>query len=246
MSAALKRQPHRIPVEALISVDLETTGGGGKVIELGAIVLKPDGTLGPKVSTLVRQPMAELTTKQARFCQHRVHHITPREIQRDGLPEDEVAARFQCWIAAVRGKYPGARLAAYNVSCERTFLGKAPWSLEEDWYDIRDAVKAYHDDKGGKLSAVAPALGVDVGESHRALDDAQSAALVLATLRARLTAPRRREELADWQMDRFKQDGCCWWIQPDFQFEPQPVDPRATAAPPSGFVARTGDERGPV
>jgi len=243
MSAALKR--HRIPTEALISVDLETTGGGGKVIELGAVVLTPEGTLGPKVSTLVRQPMAVLTTKAARFVQHRVHGISPGEIQRHGVDEVEVAARFRSWIAAVRERWEGARLAAYGVACERTFLRKVPWGLEEDWYDIRGAVKAYHDAKGGKLSTVAPALGVDVGTSHRALDDARSAALVLATLRARLTAPPRRAEMADWQMARFREDGCCWWIQPDpaMEYTPQPVDPRAVVRPMQAFVARTGGER---
>lgn len=115
-----------------------------------------------------------------------VHHITDDDV-RDAPPFSTIAPQV---LAVLRRGVP----LAYNAEFDRAFLlaefGRVPGVLldapaalrkEVDWIDpLIWARELQQSEKSKSLSAVAERLGIEIGQAHRAADDAVAAGRVLA------------------------------------------------------------------
>lgn len=101
------------------------------------------------------------------------------------MPLAGAADRMHRYLRAIEARHGVPRLVAWGASFERRFLAKEPWGLEEWSCLLRQAKRAFPDADNHRLSSLAPALGINPGRSHRAMDDARTAAEVMLLAQAR-------------------------------------------------------------
>ena len=98
---------------AQIVFDTETTGlKGGRVVEIGAVVVDCDGKIVSEFETLVRQPRELLYSPQSTEA-FGIHKIDREEILESGLTEEEAGIAFANWIAIAKKQH--------GVNCIRAF-----------------------------------------------------------------------------------------------------------------------------
>ena len=101
---------------AQIVFDTETTGlKGGRVVEIGAVVVDCDGKLVSEFEILVRQPRELLYSPQSAKA-FDIHKICREEILESGLTEEEAGIAFANWIAIAKKQH--------GVTCIRAFNNK--------------------------------------------------------------------------------------------------------------------------
>jgi DNA polymerase-3 subunit epsilon len=182
----------RLEALPLVSIDTETTGrdpNDDRIVEI-ACVMGLGGQVVARKSWLVNpgRPIP-----QEAFD---VHHIGDDDV-RDKPPFEEIAAEL---LAALEGRVP----VAYNADFDREFLsaelgrlGSVPRRLgpaarrETEWIDpLVWARELQHEEKSRALSDVCERLGIDIGQAHRAADDAEAALKVLFAFAADVRVPR--------------------------------------------------------
>ena len=190
-------------------LDTETTGFPGQewshVIELGAVVLDPDGSEVDSFGYLVVPPILDERAEPALA----INHITAEELRRVGLSPATVARGLADWLRRHECRF----VAAYNRQFDEAMLRKmAGWSeVDVRWLNcimlasmgvMASAGAAERFSKHGrakwpKLSASAEFFGVEVtGPAHRAVTDARTAAGVMVAIARR----RRAAEAAQAQV----------------------------------------------
>lgn len=168
----------------LVAIDTETTGKDphlDRIVEIAAVIWK-GGEVTERNRWLVDPgcPIPE----EAR----QVHGISDDDVR--GKPKfADVAGEV---LASVENAIP----VAYNAAFDRDFLRaelaragampkKPPPAARRgvDWIDpLEWARELQREEKGGKsLSEVCARLGIDIGQAHRATDDAEAAVRVMAT-----------------------------------------------------------------
>jgi len=182
-------------------LDTETTGFPGQewshVIELGAVILDPDGSEVDSFGHLVIPPVLDERAEPALA----INHITAEELRRLGHVPSYVTVEFFHWLRQHQCKF----VAAYNRQFDEAMLRKmAGWS-EVDVRWLRCIMLASMDvmasagaaerfgkhgrAKWPKLSASAEFFGVEVtGPAHRAVTDARTAAGVMVAIARRRRA----------------------------------------------------------
>ena len=182
-------------------LDTETTGFPGQewshVIELGAVILDPDGSELDSFGHLVIPPVLDERAEPALA----INHITAEELRRFGRSPATVAGEFADWLWRHQCKF----VAAYNRQFDEAMLRKmAGWSeVDVRWLncimlasmDVMAAAGAaerfskHGRAKWPKLSASAEFFGVEVtGPAHRAVTDARTAAGVMVAVARRRRA----------------------------------------------------------
>lgn len=169
-SPPLLKQFNRPWRECAIAVlDVETTGlrpGIDRVVEVGLARFEC-GNFVESVGSFVNpgMPIPEEATA--------IHGITD-EMVADAPSLDDVLLN-PAWPGLARNAQP----AAYNATFDRVFI--PPWFSTMDWYwldliPIVRHVDRYERGKGQhKLAAACARHGVELGNAHRAVDDARAA-----------------------------------------------------------------------
>jgi DNA polymerase III epsilon subunit-like protein len=177
------------PSRPIVSIDIETTGLALKsshVIEIGACLVV-EGQLRRPVGVLVRPPRQwDLYTERARAAEL-VHGLTPEQVWEEGMPLEQASARMKDYLRRIEERYGPPILVAWGATFERRFLSRAPWGLERWTCVMQQAKRAFPGAPSYRLELLSRALGVDPGRSHRAMDDARTAAAVMLLARARLS-----------------------------------------------------------
>jgi DNA polymerase III epsilon subunit-like protein len=172
----------------ILSVDIETTGfspDSAHVIEIGACLVV-GGQVRRPVGVLVRPPRErDLHTAGARTAQQ-VHGLSPEQVWAEGLPLEEAAARMSAYLRRIEERYGPPELVAWGASFEKRFLSRSPWGLGSWSCLLKQARQAFPEVSSHRLELLSRALGVDPGRSHRAMDDARTAAEVMLLAQARL------------------------------------------------------------
>lgn len=182
-------------------IDTETTGFPGQswshVIELGAVILDPDGREIDSFSHLVMPPVLDERADGALA----INHITAEELRRFGRSPATVAREVGDWLWRHQCRF----VAAYNRKFDEAMLRKMDgWSeVDVRWLncimlasmDVMAAAGAterfskHGRAKWPKLSASAEFFGVQVtGPAHRAVTDARTAAGVMVAVARRRRA----------------------------------------------------------
>lgn len=168
---------HDLP---MVAIDVEATGLDpveDRVVEVACVVFYRGEV--ERNSWLVNPGRPIAPDAQA------VHHISDDDV-RDAPSFSDIAPN----ILAVLGR--GVPLA-YNAEFDRAFLmaefarvagplPEAPPALRKgvDWFDpLTWARELQQAEKSKSLSAVAERLGIEIGQAHRAADDAHAAGRVL-------------------------------------------------------------------
>jgi DNA polymerase-3 subunit epsilon len=172
-------------VASLAVIDFETTGLDptmDRILEMG-IVTFARGELAERRNWLVNPGIP--VPEEAR----RVHGITDDDLAN--------APRFEDVLPEIIGLVAGRVPVAYNAGFDRKFLHaelarlggvqdvEPPPALRDDvvWVDplvwVRE-LQRY--EKGKKLSDVCERMGIDIGQAHRAADDAAATGKVLLAL----------------------------------------------------------------
>ncbi len=178
----------------ILVVDTETTGFPAQpwaaVVDLAAVRVEPDGTLGPSFSCLIRPEILDERCTEAL----RISGLTPEQLVEGGVAP--VFAR-QLWERWVKQEAQTPFLTAYNVAFDRPMLAKM--GIEGRWCscvmeraaEVMGAAGALQRWPSGayrwpKLVDAAAFFGVAVEEpAHRAPADAITAARVLVALKQR-------------------------------------------------------------
>lgn len=178
----------------ILVVDTETTGfptqPWAAVVDLAAVRVEPDGTLGPSFSCLIRPEVLDGRCTEAL----RISGLTPEQLIEGGVAP--VYAR-QLWERWVKQEAQTPFLTAYNVAFDRPMLAKM--GIEGRWCscimeratEVMGAAGVLQQWPSGayrwpKLVDAAAFFGVAVEEpAHRALADATTAARVLVALKRR-------------------------------------------------------------
>jgi DNA polymerase-3 subunit epsilon len=166
---------------SLVSIDTETTGKDSEVdrlVEIACVYYR-DGTVAGHQSWLVNpgQPIPEEA--------HQIHGISDQDVA-DQPRFEQVAAEV---VEALRGCVP----VAYNADFDRGFLmsefarvatppGRPPPALRKEviWIDpLVWARELQKEARGKSLVEVCARLGIEIGQAHRATDDAAAALQVL-------------------------------------------------------------------
>ena len=152
--------------------DTETTGLSadvGRVIELGAVKFTKDGVMDTFQTLL--DPLMPISPEASA-----VNHIFDDMVQ--GMPtESQVMPRFAQFAG-------GAVLVAHNAQFDIRFVNAAMERLSlpqlgNAAIDTLRLTRAIFPDAGHwTLQALAQRLGIDGGNAHRALDDAQTCRLI--------------------------------------------------------------------
>jgi DNA polymerase-3 subunit epsilon len=181
---------------AFAVIDFETTGldpSVDRVLEMG-IVCFDDGELVSRHNWLVDPgiPVPEEARK--------IHGITDEDL--------ENAPRFEEIFPEIVGLLSGRLPVAYNATFDKRFLHaelerlggareeEPPPALRDDvvWIDplvwVRELQKY---EKGKKLTDVCERMGIEIGQAHRAADDAAATGKVLVALAKDM--PRTYREL---------------------------------------------------
>ncbi len=188
-------------------LDTETTGfpgqGWSHVIELGAVILDPDGREVDSFGQLVIPPVLDERADQALA----VNHITAEELRRFGCAPSHVADKFANWL----WQHNCAFVAAYNRKFDEAMLAKMDGWKDVDvrWLNCimlaslgvmaaAGAAERFSNHgraKWPKLSASAEFFGVEVtGPAHRAVTDARTAAGVMVAIARRRRAAEASAE----------------------------------------------------
>ncbi len=184
-----KGETHR----PILVIDIETTGFSADycaVIEFGACLVVGE-QLHRTVGMLVRpKGRRALETPGAKRAQ-RVHGIEPGQVWEHGMTVKRAAHRVDQYLARIEQRF-GVRpvLAAWGAAFEQRFLERSPWGMDEWYCLLAEARGVLPDAASHSLPVLAAELGIDTGASHRAQDDARTAALVMLHLR-RARSPER-------------------------------------------------------
>lgn len=170
--------------EKILLFDFETTGLSAKtekIIEIGAILLKRDPKvmqyrLEKELSVLIRQDQP-LPPKIIEIT-----HITDEMLLRDGIDEQDAFFQF-------RSMYDEKTLLiAYNIAFDHGFL-KALFRRQEDPLfeipnDLLDVMAMFKDRHPypHKLDNAVSTYGVEVKNTHRAIDDIKATLHVLLAM----------------------------------------------------------------
>ena len=155
-----------------LALDFETTGldsGAERVVELGAIrfALGPEGPEEEaSIASLVNPGMP----------------IPPRAVSIHGITDEEVAGApsFGEVAPSLLALSAGATIVAHNAGFDLSFLRAelGRFGLTRPPTETADTLalsrRAFPDRPSYRLGALAAALGIDAGSSHRALDDART------------------------------------------------------------------------
>ena len=162
-------------------VDLETSGLSSRrhhVLQVGVVMVEPDGTIGDEWSTLVR-----LRRPWSRVGPRRVHGITRRALR--GAP------RCAEVVGELAQRLDGSVFVAHNASFDADFLERAAQRcgvaldlrprLDTLWLSrwLDPDRQLTHG-----LTDVSGRYGVTIARRHDALEDARATALVLPHLLA--------------------------------------------------------------
>jgi len=166
---------------SLVCIDTETTGKdpeADRIVEIGCVFYR-NGTVDGHRSWLINpgRPIPEEA--------HQVHGISDRDVA-DQPRFEQVAAEV---AEALRGCVP----VAYNAEFDRGFIGsefaraaaqpgRPPPALRKEviWIDpLVWARELQKEARGKSLVEVCGRLGIEIGQAHRATDDAAAALRVL-------------------------------------------------------------------
>jgi DNA polymerase III subunit epsilon len=174
-----------------VAIDVEATGlepGVDRVIEIACIVFrKGDAALGEAALEIERHAWLVNPGRPISPEAQAVHHISDEQVK-----DAPTFAQLADQILAVLAR--GVPLA-YNAEFDRAFLIaefaasrvsplNPPPALRKgvDWFDpLVWARELQQGEKSRSLSAVAERLGIEIGQAHRAADDAVAAGHVLRT-----------------------------------------------------------------
>ncbi len=179
----------------IIILDTETTGlptaPWARVVELAAVALDDDGTELASLETLIRQDCPPQSWRALE-----VNHITREQIA-SAPSVANVRARWVEWLAPYRGR---ALMTSFNVEFDREMLRRDKLSPSDDKWGpcvMLEAMAAMEaagklvwldwkkEFKWPKLSEAADFFGVTVvGDAHRALTDARTAAGIWRAIHA--------------------------------------------------------------
>ncbi|MCB9763214.1 MAG: 3'-5' exonuclease [Alphaproteobacteria bacterium] len=178
----------------LVVLDTETTGfpaqRWARVIEVGAVLLAPDGA---EVDTFEALVLPDILDERAHAAAG-IHGITNETLRAEGVPQDEVCAALRETLAAWGDPY----LTAFNVGFDRPMLlrmgiGRRRWArciMQRASAVMGKAGALKPRSQGGwrwpSLARAVDFFGVEVdGPAHRALTDARMAAGVARAIRER-------------------------------------------------------------
>lgn len=169
----------------LCILDTETTGlqhhDWARVIELGAVILDLDGSEVAAYETLVLPDILDERAAGALA----VNKIDPDELRAKGCDPLIVAVAFRDFLAANDCRF----VTAYNVAFDRPMVERHPLALVDlRWANCimlrAKAAVPRGPFPGGSLARMAEHFGVPVvGDAHRALTDARTAAGVAKAIR---------------------------------------------------------------
>ena len=173
--------------QSFVAVDIETTdfSAACEIVELGAVRVSR-GTIVAEYGQLVkpRVPIAESA--------RRVHGITDEEVrEQPTLAAVWSAFRSFCgddiWVAhnGIGLDFPVLRRLGAELPGGASFVS----------YDSLPLARSLHSGSR-KLGELAHAFGIEVGQAHRARDDARTLALVFLELQKRKLARARKTALA--------------------------------------------------
>lgn len=186
-----------------IVTDVETTGKrtpNARIIEVAAVVL--DSTLKEIDEFHILANPGEEALRNAAPEALRKNGISLEEI-RSGMPIDQAALRLQAFL----GKYPGARMHAFNNEFDMWFLEKDPWLVPAaswgecimiasmEMMERANALEMYSKTKvkWPNLEQAAKFFGIPRDGSHRATPDTRVAARIYAEIRRRRGNPAADE-----------------------------------------------------
>jgi len=169
-----------------IALDLETTGldaARDVIIEVGAVKFRDDEVLGT-FSTFVR-PGRPIPYQITELTGIRDEDVVGAPGLRDVLPR---LARFV-------GRWP---IVGHSINFDLSFLRRHSFLLENELLDTFElaSVLLPHAERYS-LEALAKMLGIEMGQAHRALDDAQATHRLFRILlrRAASLSPRLLKEI---------------------------------------------------
>lgn len=174
---------------AITAVDIETCGLhlDDGIVEVGIVQLWPDGLVdGFRALVNPGKPIPEKATA--------IHGITDAMVA-DAPTLDEVCEEIKQWLRAANV------VVAHNMAFDwpRLAYGIGPACLPTDTPTLCTMVLARRlGYKPANLGAVATKLGIEIGQAHRATDDALAAAQIARrftagkTLASMTSGPARR------------------------------------------------------
>lgn len=173
-----------LPLSAVpaVALDTETTGldvAGDRIVEIAAVRLQDRPEESEAYFAALINPGIAIPAASTK-----IHHITDAEVAAaDGF--EQVMPAFSQWVgpSLVIGYSIGFDLAVLKAEHERHGLAwTAPRSM-----DVRHLVQLVAPDLPNQsLEMAAKWLGVEIGERHRALGDAETAARIFKALTPRL------------------------------------------------------------
>jgi len=171
----------------IIVLDTETTGfprqPWARVIELAAVLIGRDGREVDSWASLILPDILDDRASGALA----INQIT-REMLSGQPSAFGAAASFRGWMGAARPYVTSFNVAFDRTMCERTGLTSLRWAsciMERAMVAMGDACPKFEDGrpKWPKLSDAAAHFGVPVvGEAHRALTDARTAAGIMVAI----------------------------------------------------------------
>lgn len=160
-----------------VAIDLETTGLNPykhEIIEIGAVGFSLDG-LADDFSILIK-PEKKMDPKA-----RAIHQISAEEIESKGVSLQEGVAAFMKFL-------PEGSWVFHNAPFDLAFLKqsftsiKVPWPNRSYYDHLQLSRKLRADRASHALSAIKEELGIDTGQAHRALADAQATALAFLNI----------------------------------------------------------------
>ncbi|WP_420638820.1 exonuclease domain-containing protein [Candidatus Poriferisocius sp.] len=152
--------------DRLVVVDTETTGvySADRVIEIALVTMSPNGEIVDVWDSLIQPGRAISATH--------IHGITAAMV--------ESAPNFDDVAADVAMRLDGAAVAAHNLPFDHRMLGYE-FSRIGGLLDVHAGIDTLRA-TGAKLSAACAVHGIDLGEEHRARNDALATAELLCSV----------------------------------------------------------------
>lgn len=171
-----------------IYVDTETSGlksPDSCILEIAAVLLDNEGGEIDVFASLVNPGEEALALASPEALS--VNGLTLDDL-RKAPPQTMVAEQFKTFV----GRYPEARIHAFNNGFDAWFLARFPWSVQSTrWGECVMLASMASMEKSGaldrfqdgnvrwpRLEAAAKFFGVPYARGHRALEDARAAARV--------------------------------------------------------------------